>query len=207
MNSHSAVSFKRGKGPGRLSKYQIGGKMKTILTGIFALALIAGQALMAGQARAAELKIGFVDYQKAINESNSGKQAKKELDRVQKKYQADIAKKVDERDAIKSDLDRQGLALSADVVREKEDQIEKLNREAERLNNDAVQEIQKKQQEKELAIIKGLKKVIDGIGKKENYNLILPADAVLYVNGAKDLTDEVIQKYNKMTAAGDTGDE
>ncbi len=185
----------------------IGGKMKTILTVIFALALTAGQTVFAGHAAAAELKVGYVDYQKAINESDAGKQAKRDLEVIQKKYQARIAKKIDERDALKADLDRQSLVLSSDAVREKQDQIEKLNRDAERINNDAVQDIQKKQQEKEIVIVEGLKKVIDAIGKKENYNLILPADSVLYANGATDLTKEVIEKYNDMlaTSAGNKG--
>ncbi|MDA8170123.1 MAG: OmpH family outer membrane protein [Nitrospiraceae bacterium] len=172
--------------------------MKKILITVLVL-------LLPVAAFAADIKIGYVDLQKALNESNAGKEAKTDLEDAMKKIQGDIDKKVAEREKLKAELDKQALVLSPEAKREKADQIDKLERETERMINDANVEMQKRQRQKEVAILQGIKGVIDSIGKKENYLIILPADVILYSKGGIELTDRVIDTYNKETAAAPKG--
>jgi outer membrane protein len=149
-------------------------------------------------------KIGYVDLQRALNESTAGKEAKAELEAVVKKMQEEIDKKMAEREKLKTELEKQSLALSAEARRQKADHLEKLQKEIERMISDSNAEMQKRQRDKEVAIIKDLKVVIDDIGKTDGYTIILPAEAILYSSEGTDLTGTVIERYNAMhEAAGE----
>jgi len=182
-----------------------GGKMKKPAVFLLAMALVAflsNAALAADSPQAsttqAPTKIGYVDLQRALNDSGSGKAAKAELESVLKNLQQDIDRRMAEREKMKTELEKQSLVLSAEARREKADQLEKVQKEIERLIADSNAEIQKRQRDKEVAIIKDLKTVIDEIGKTEGYTIILPAEAILYSSEGIDLTGSVIQRYDAM---------
>ncbi len=172
--------------------------MKRLAVMILALTL----ALSALPALAkAETKIGYVDLQRALNDSLAGKEAKTELESQMKVMQAEIDKRIAKRDKLKGDLEKQSSALSLDARRQKADQLEKMEKEVDRLISDANTEMQKRQRDKEMAILKEIKVVIDDIGKKDGYTMIVPSDVVLYSKDGTDLTQAVIDLYNAQRTA------
>jgi outer membrane protein len=68
-----------------------------------------------GPALANSLKIGSVDIQKAVNESNAGKEAKKAIVKEVEKYQRQSEDKQKELQAMKESLDKQAPMLNPDV--------------------------------------------------------------------------------------------
>lgn len=158
--------------------------------------LLAALAFFTLAANAGENKIGYIDLQKALNESTKGKEAKVELEATMKKLQGEINTRMAEREKLKTELEKQSLVLSADAKRKKADSLEKLEKEIERMISDSNAEMQKKQRDKEVAILKDLKGIIDDIGKKEGYTIILPSDIILYSNEGIDLTQSLIDRYN-----------
>lgn len=160
--------------------------------------LILGLAILffAAQAAFGADKIGFVDLQRALNDSVAGKSARDELEGIMKKFQAEIDQKVAERDKLKSELDKQALVLSSEARTQKLYELEKVDKEAERLINDANTEMQKKQREKEVVILGELEEIIEAIGKKENYTIILASDVILFSKDGIDLTGTVIERYD-----------
>jgi outer membrane protein len=164
--------------------------MRKLLTMVFVLAL-------STYAFAQDsVKIGYVDMQQALNESAAGKEAKTDLEKMVNERQAKIDEKIAMRDKLVAEIEKQSVVLSDDAKRQKQDELEKLGREVERLVSDSNAELQKQQREMELEIVKDLDTILNDIGKGEGYTLILPAEVILYSVEGIDITDEVIKKLN-----------
>mgnify|MGYP000412788501 CR=1 FL=1 len=161
----------------------------------------AASVLLCSWAQAQEVKIGFIDLQKALNESQAGKEAKAELESLMQELQRQIDQKVAERDKLRAELQKQALVLSPEARRAKADELQQLDKEVERLISDANEQMQKAQRDKELAILKEIKAVVDELGQKEGFTVILPAEVILYSAKGVDLTDRVIKLYDKKRKA------
>jgi outer membrane protein len=143
------------------------------------------------------MKIGYIDMQKALNESEAGKKAKTELEQMVKERQVKIDAKVALRDKLVAELEKQSVVLSEDALRQKQDELDLLTREIERMASDARVELEKSQRELELDIVKDLEGIITKIGKEGEYIIILPAEIILFSVEGIDMTDLVIQKLNE----------
>jgi outer membrane protein len=86
------------------------------------LLLLGGGFAGAIHAQNINMKIGSVDIQKAINECNAGKEAKKTLTQEVEKFQSVIAQKQKELQEMKEYPEKQSLMLNAEAraAREKE---------------------------------------------------------------------------------------
>lgn len=147
----------------------------------------------------AALKIGVVDLLKALNESEQGKKSIVEIESLKKSKQSVIEDKGKRIEQLKSDLEKQASVLSADAKKSKEDEIERLIREFQRLVSDATNELQKKQREVEVEMIKELRVIIENIGKEEKFSYIVESSegGLLYFDKSIDITDNVIKKFNE----------
>ncbi|UCE78713.1 MAG: OmpH family outer membrane protein [Nitrospiraceae bacterium] len=147
---------------------------------------------------AADMKIGFVNLIKALNESESGKKAKTDLEFLINAIQ----KKVDEKgktiEQLRADLEKQSSVLSEESRKSKEAELERLLRDYQRLVTDSQNDVKKKEGEFTANIIKELRKIIKKIGEEQGYTFILENTdgMVLYSQEALDLTDEVLKRYN-----------
>jgi outer membrane protein len=164
------------------------------------LSVVIGMILLGwfGSVLGADLKIAYVDIQRAVNESNAGKDAKKVITKEVEKFQAQIADKQKILQNMKESLEKQAPMLNPDarVTREKEYQ-NKL-REFQRWGEDTQNEINQKRMDMERNISLGLQKVIQKVGADEGYTLILEKNEsiVLYVSKALDITDRVLKAYD-----------
>lgn len=147
----------------------------------------------------AAIKIGVVDLLKALNESEQGKKSIAEIESLRKSKQSVIEEKGKKIEQLKSDLEKQSSVLSADAKKSKEDEIERLIREFQRLVSDSTNELQKKQREIEVEMIKELRVIIENIGKEEKYTYIVESSegGLLYFDKAVDITENVIKKFNE----------
>lgn len=155
-------------------------------------------------ADAAEVKIGVVDLMKALNESNSGKKAKTELEALIKSKQSGVDEKGREIEKLKGDLDKQASVLSADAKKSKEEELERLLREYQRLVSDSQAELKKKESELTGEILKQIRAVIDKIGQEGGYSMIIEnADGIILFSKKEiNITDEVLKRYNESSAKG-----
>lgn len=145
------------------------------------------------------LKIGFVDLVKALNESESGKKAKADLEFLIKSKQVAIDEKGKAIEKGKTDLEKQASVLSQDARKSKEEELERLIREYQRLVSDSQSEVKKKEGELTGDILKDIRTIIQKIGEEEAYTLILEnaEGQILYSKKEIDLTDVVIKKHNE----------
>ncbi len=171
-------------------------KKMWVIIGIFILLGGLGQAL--GQTPASGLKIGFVDIQKAVNECNEGKEAKKVILKEVEKFQRQFAEKQKELQSMKESLDKQAPMLKPEARATKEKELQAKVREFQRWQEDTQNEVNQKRMEMERNISLGLQKVIQKLGADEGFTFILELNdnIVLFASKAADLTDRVIKLYD-----------
>lgn len=151
-----------------------------------------------GPALANSPKIGVVDIQKAVNECNTGKEAKKAIVKEVEKFQRQFADKQKELQTMKESLDKQAPMLNPDVRATKEKDLQNRVREFQRWQEDTQNEVNQKRMEMERNIALGLQKVIQKLGADEGYTFImeLNENIVLFASKAIDLTDRVIKLHD-----------
>lgn len=150
-------------------------------------------------AQSEEIKIGYVDFNKALNESENGKNATRVLEDFIKNKKNIYVEKEKEIKELDEELKKQASVLSPESRKNKEDQLSKMYIDYQRLARDIQEEIQKKESELTQEIQKDLVKIIVEIGKKEGYTVILErgVSGILYSQDKLDMTDRVIKKYNE----------
>jgi len=163
---------------------------------IFVLIIIGG--LLAGRVYSADIKIGSVDMQKAVNECNAGKEAKKVLTKEVEKFQRLIAEKQKELQEMKGSLEKQGLMLTPEARAAREKEFQTKLRDSQRWGEDIQNELNQKRIEMERNISISLIKVAQEIGANEGYTLILQKNEtiVLFASKPIDITDQVIKAYD-----------
>lgn len=146
---------------------------------------------------AAELKIGFCDMDRAANESEEGKKAVLGLKNFMSSRQTSLQEKGKAIDKMKSDLDKQGAIMSPDAKKSKMEELERSEREFQRMVSDANLEFEKKRRELTESVYKEIVEIVDKYGLEQKYSVILPIQSLLYADKPLDITEIIIQKYNE----------
>jgi outer membrane protein len=162
---------------------------------LYALALAM---VLVTSASAQEIKIGYVDLQRALNDSAAGRKAKEEFKKQVDKLQVDLKKKKDELDGMKDRLEKKALVMKDEERREMEKDYQRKLRDFERNYKDSQGELQLKDNELTRDLLQELQVVIAEYGKNGNYTVILElsSSSVLYGDPKVDLTDQIIAAYN-----------
>jgi outer membrane protein len=148
------------------------------------------------------MKIGYVDLQKALNMSAAGKAAKEKMKAKFKDYDASVQKKQDELKKLKEDLEKQAMLLSAEARAAKERDYQQKVKDYQRLTKDIQEELQQTDADYTRKILEEIFKVVQQIGKQEGYTLVFEKteSSILYASEGIDLTDRVIQAFDKQPA-------
>lgn len=172
--------------------------MRKVAWFVVAVLLFTGTTVFAADT----IKIGFVDLVRALNESESGKKAKADLEFLIKSKQGAIDEKGKAIEKGKNDLEKQASVLSQDARKSKEEDLERLIREYQRLVADSQGEVKKKESELTGEILKDIRAIIQKMGQDEAYTIILEnaEGQILYSRKDIDLTDAVIKKHNEAKA-------
>jgi outer membrane protein len=157
-------------------------------------------------ALAEEMKIGYVETQRILDESVFGSRVKEELNAHVQGRQKLIDLEEAELKKLQEDLTRQGAVLSEKVRAEKEETLQRKFGEYQKKVSELQKEIQTKKMEKLKEfndhIIQVAKRLAEGAG----ISMVLANDpdagVVLYAKPSLDLTDQVIQEMNKETQNG-----
>jgi outer membrane protein len=160
--------------------------------------------LMVSPVLADEVKIGYVDLQRALNDSNAGKRARDEFKVQVDKAQASLKKQKDELDALREQLEKKSLVMKDEERRNMEKELARKGRDFERAYKDSQGDLQAKDNELTAGILRDLQKVIKEYGDKQGYTLILEnsSNAVLYGAKDADLTDQIIKIYDARGGKG-----
>jgi len=160
------------------------------ITGLVILILV----FMGSWAAAAE-KTGFVDIREVMLSSSSGKKVVEDFKKTREKLQRED----NELKKLKEDLDKQRPLLKEDVVKEKELSFQKKVRDFQIEVKDSEDEFKAKEQELYKKVIPDILKMVQAIGEKEKYSMIIDVSAVPLAYYAKenDLTKRMIEEFSK----------
>ncbi len=137
--------------------------------------------------------IGYVHLQKAILRVEEGKAARAKLEKTMKSKQKQLTSKKKELEDLTQKLSK-GQATDAEKAK-----FNKQRAELQEVFLKEQNELQKMERETLEPIVKKMRKIIEGVGKKGGYTVILEvgANGLLFAQDHLDLTNEVIRTYNK----------
>lgn len=148
---------------------------------------------------AADVKIGLIDMQKAIQETNAGKKAKKELDEEFNKKKKDLEKLEAEIKKKGEDFDKKSMAMNEEARNKKQAELQGEMRKYQEQAAKSQMEIQKRERELSQPIITKLRGLIEDIAKKEDFTMILERSeqGVMWAKKEFDLTDRLVTEFDK----------
>ena len=142
------------------------------------------------------VKIGFIDRQRAISDSNAGKRAKERFQAQVKKAEAELLKEKTELERLKADLDKKGPLMKEEERRNLEVDLQRRYVNYQRTMTDQQQELRQKEGALTGDILKELEKIVNEIGKSDKFTLILERNQILYSDQGIDVTNKVIEVFN-----------
>lgn len=143
-----------------------------------------------------KIKVGYIDIQRAIVESQAGKKAKENFQTQVKRAEGDLLKEKQEIERLKTDLDKKTPLLKDEERRSLEKDLDRRYVGYQRSMRDSQEELRQKENEMTAVIIRELEKIVAEIGKSEKFTLILERSQVLYSDQGIDITSKVIEVYN-----------
>jgi outer membrane protein len=147
---------------------------------------------------AAQTKIGVVDMQRALMETEDGRKAKENLKKLFEQRQKTLDKQQTDLKTLKEGVEKQRDVLSREVLAKKLEEYQKAFGELQNTYMEFQRELQAKEGELTKPILERMQRVMRRIGQTDGYALILERGeaGVVYVPSTYDLTDVLIQRYN-----------
>ncbi len=168
-------------------------KKSAIMIALMAICYLTPIALCADN-----LKIGFVNAQRIIEESKAGKQAYSQLKVLQDEHKKKVEAKKAEIDNADEELKKQYSTLAENARVQKEEDIRKAKTDFKRMLEDADSDMAAKEKSYLEKIDKEVMEIIQKLGKEESYSILLSnsGPSILYIDPSMDITEKVIKLYD-----------
>jgi outer membrane protein len=152
------------------------------------------------QGSAPVTRVGVVDPQRILNETNAGKKARDTLASFTKNRQALIELEERELRRLEEDFVKQGSVLSPTAKREREEQFRRRMAEYQQKVTELNREVQDKQKD----VLDGFREKIEAvsakIAKRHDVQLVMDrgrGGPTIYFEDSIDLSSQVIEEFNK----------
>jgi outer membrane protein len=145
-------------------------------------------------------KIGFINLQEIMQNSEAGKKAADDFKKFYDKETQDIKNTEKELKKMKEDLEKQGSLMTQSSKNEKEAAYQKKMRDYQLLVNDTNEELKKRDQEMTQKLMPGIIKIVRSIAEKEKYTLVIDVATmpIPYYSKENDFSNKVIEEFNKI---------
>ena len=145
-------------------------------------------------------KIGVVDIDKLLLTSSAGKLAKAQIDKKTREMESSLTAKKEEIDKLKEIFKHEELGMSKETRDEHERDIRNKIYDIKSLKSKYENDLKKIEARVVKRIQQDVGVIIQELGKKGGYLLILSNPVVLYSPSSIDITDELIKAYNNVLA-------
>ena len=145
-------------------------------------------------------KIGVANLQRVLETSSPGKSAQEKIKQQKDKMEQELKQKGGEIEELRKQLERESMVMSKEKREEKEREVRiKLNdfKSLQKRYRTQLQDLEKKLVN---AMLKDVSDLVEEIGKKEGYLLIINNTGVMYSPGSIDITDRLIKELNARQA-------
>ncbi len=148
-------------------------------------------------AYAAEAKIGYIDLQKAIQDTSAGKKARKELETEFNAKKDELQKKEANIKKMQEDLEKKKSVLTDEVRQAKAADLQSEMMKFQQFYQQSQLNMQKKEQELTKPVLTKMQGVIEKLAKDGGYTVILEKSeqSVLWARKDIDLTEQVVKAY------------
>ena len=148
----------------------------------------------------AEVKIGMIDFQVAVEKSQPGQKMEAEWKKEGERMEAELTKDKEGLTALKEKLEREAMVMSREAREEKEIEFRVKARNLQEKEKRYRDEFIGKQRQAVGQLQKVVVEIAQELGKKEGFTLVLSKAGVLYNDASVDLTDKVVQLLNQRLA-------
>jgi outer membrane protein len=145
-------------------------------------------------------KIGVINTQKILMTSSAGKMAQAQINKKFRELEGELNKKKDEIQALIEAFERESVVMSKEKKEEQEREIRIKKNDIKVLSKKYESDLKVMQDRVVKRIQKDVYLIVQEIGKKEGYLLIITKGAVIYSPSTIDITDQLIQAYNEAFA-------
>ncbi len=158
-------------------------------------ALVFGSLSLLNVASAVELKIGYVNAVKVIEEAPQGEAALKKLEAEFNPRDKQVVEMQKKLKLLEEDVEKNALLLKESDHRSKEFEIVSLKRDLRRTTQEFREDYNLRRNEELASLQKIVQKTIVEIAKQENFDLIL--ESAIYAGSKVDITDKILKKLGK----------
>jgi len=146
-----------------------------------------------------QFKVGVVDLEQAITSTKEGRAAREEFDRKKRQAEGVLLPLMERGQQMMKDFKTKKFVLSDDARFQKQLDMAELQNQIENKRKEAQGQF-KVDQERLIAPLRAkFQDVVESFGREEGFSLILHrgAPGIMYAKEALDITDLIIEKFNK----------
>ena len=144
--------------------------------------------------------VAYVDVQKIMNNSVKGKKLKLEIQEKVKYYQSRLENIDKQISQIQKQLE--SPILSEEAKKKKKEELQNLKEQTIKIQQEAEEELSQMKAKAEKELVLDIKRITQEYAKKHNIDLVFIGGViggVVYYDSAIDITDKILEKYNKET--------
>lgn len=147
------------------------------------------------------VRVGVVDVQRAVAQTEDGLRAQATLKKLFESRQQQLDGKQKDLQRQKEEIDKQSRVLSKEALQKRIDEWQKQMIELQQIFMEYNKELEKKQKELTEPVVEKVMAIIKRIATSENVDIVIDKNTTAYVRSDLDLTDRAIQAYNSGGAA------
>ncbi len=151
----------------------------------------------------AEVKVGVFDMQEVMVKSKEGNSIKAKLDKKKEFYTNEIKAKENELKAMKDDIEKKGMMLSAEAKEAQEKDYQKKIRDLKLYAQDSENDLKNIYREETQKLIHQIIETVKSYAAKGNYSVVFEKNesGAVYFDKANDITEAVLKNFNEASAA------
>ena len=152
----------------------------------------------------ADSKIGFINLQEIMKNTDAGKKAGEEFKKLYDKKREELAAAESTLKRLKDELDKQGPIMTETARQEKGTTYQRKSRDYQLLIEDSDKEMKGRDEEIGRKLLPPIMKVVRKIAEKEKYTLVIDVASMPLPYYAKenDISKKVIEEVNNLPSIG-----
>jgi outer membrane protein len=155
-------------------------------------------ALATAPAAAQELKIGYVNSERVLRESNAAKAAQTKLETEFSKREKDLSEVASRLKAASDKLEKDAPTLAEGERTRRQRELIEQDRDFQRKRREFQEDLNQRKNEELSAVVERANRVIKQVFESEKYDLIL--QEAVFASSKVDITDKVIKALNAAPA-------
>ncbi len=145
------------------------------------------------------MKVGVVDIDQAVSSTDEGRAAREEFARKQRGAEAELKPMYERYKEVEDELKAKKFVLSDEALFQKQLDLVEMRNQIQGKMKELEGQMQVDQKRLEGPLVQKLSEIIEDVGKSQGFTMIIRrgAPGFLYTREALDITDLVIERYNK----------